>query len=300
MLVKNIIAYSACLCISSLSAEKSGAYVEGGFQYSNFSGTNATIHTSYPTYTAYITKPNGHGQIVREAIRILGSPGSATITTYNGNLYGIDLQVGYKQFFGRKKHFGLRYYGIFSGQGGNSSAIVGSIINQPSANLFYGVGIDTLFNFYEKHNRTFGIFAGIMIGGSSWIMGKSTAPDDCQWTTTNSDGASTCATMNQFYAQEAKSINNHTNSPTNPSGETATFSPTFVQFIFNVGLRTNFTKHQGFEFGVRIPTIDDPYFTIKRNTIGVNPNWLTGGKNSKETIVFRRNVSLYWNYVFNF
>ncbi|WP_104637128.1 outer membrane protein [Helicobacter felis] len=296
MLLKNIIAYGVCLCISSLSAEKSGAYVEGGFQYSNFSWADTKIHTSYPTYTTKPTCKNG----ICTSLITPGRAGSATITTYSGNLYGIDVQVGYKQFFGRKKHFGLRYYGIFSGQGGNSSAIVGYIINQPSANLFYGVGIDTLFNFYEKHNRTFGIFAGIMIGGSSWIMGKSTAPDDCQWTTTNSDGSSTCATMNQFYAQEAKNINNHTNSPTNPSGETATFSPTFVQFIFNVGFRTNFTKHQGFEFGVRIPTIDDPYFTIKRNTIGVNPNWLTGGKNSKETIAFRRNVSLYWNYVFNF
>ncbi|WP_324761391.1 outer membrane protein [Helicobacter baculiformis] len=210
------------------------------------------------------------------------------------------MQFGYKQFFGQKKHFGLRYYGIFSGQGGSYSSIYGSStygyasINQPSANLFYGVDIDALFNFYERNNRTFGVFAGVMIGGSSWLMGKSTTPNDCQWTIeSNSSNQSTCTTMNDSYSYEAGQVNKPN------SGGKATFSPTFVQFIFNVGLRTNFTKHQGFEFGVRIPTIDDPYYTIT-NTLGGGNGWMMGGLGSKETITFRRNVALYWNYVINF
>ncbi|WP_233704802.1 hypothetical protein [Helicobacter felis] len=29
-----------------------------------------------------------------------GLPGSKSETTYNGNLYGADIQFGYKQFFG--------------------------------------------------------------------------------------------------------------------------------------------------------------------------------------------------------
>ncbi|WP_231630350.1 outer membrane beta-barrel protein, partial [Helicobacter heilmannii] len=36
----------------------------------------------------------------------------------NGNMYGIDVQFGYKQFFGKKKRWGLRYYANFSYQHG--------------------------------------------------------------------------------------------------------------------------------------------------------------------------------------
>nr|WP_269446234.1 outer membrane protein [Helicobacter felis] len=218
------------------------------------------------------------------------------------------MQLGYKQFFGQKKHFGLRYYAIFSGQGGSGSPSYGSStpiseqmgVNQPSANLFYGVGIDALFNFYEKNHRTFGLFAGVMIGGSSWLMGGDTAENGgCRWQNSSQGNAvGPCFTMNNFWKQQA-----NTASEPNSGGE-ATFSPTFVQFIVNVGLRTNFTKHQGFEFGVRIPTINDPYFTATNTASGLN-GLLTnygnpGGSDSRYTITFRRNVALYWNYVINF
>ncbi|WP_163555983.1 outer membrane beta-barrel protein [Helicobacter suis] len=69
---------------------------------------------------------------------------------FNGDLYGADIMLGYKHFFGAKKHLGLRYYAIFSGQGGsiwqNQSSTLG--YTQPAANLFYGVGMDILFNLY--------------------------------------------------------------------------------------------------------------------------------------------------------
>ncbi|WP_324729932.1 outer membrane protein [Helicobacter felis] len=174
------------------------------------------------------------------------------------------MQVGYKQFFGQKKHFGLRYYGIASLQIGRSSPIyanfTSSVRGINSANVFGGVGIDALFNFYERNKRTFGGFAGVAIGASSWHRTSS-------------------------YMDLAKQINQ--------DGGKATFSPTFVQFIVNVGLRTNFTKHQGFEFGVRVPTIDDPYFTIYDDKT-------TGLSLSGSSLTYRRNVSLYWNYVYNF
>ncbi|WP_104578877.1 outer membrane protein [Helicobacter felis] len=232
----------------------------------------------------------------------------SSIKTYNGNLFGAGIQVGYKQFFGQSKHFGLRYYGMFSGQGGSYSALYGSgsnadfpvQINQPSANLFYGVGIDALFNFYERNNRTFGLFAGVMIGGSSWLMGGDTAENGgCRWQNSSQGSAvGPCFIMNNFWKQQA-----NTASEPNSGGE-VTFSPTFVQFIVNVGLRTNLTKHQGFEFGVRIPTINDPYFTAKNTASGLNgllKNYGNpGGSDSKYTITFRRNVALYWNYVINF
>nr|WP_205436273.1 outer membrane beta-barrel protein [Helicobacter suis] len=59
-------------------------------------------------------------------------------TTYNGNLFGGDIQIGYKQFFGKTKRFGLRFYAFFSGQGGNATIHVpgysSSFYNSPSYN----------------------------------------------------------------------------------------------------------------------------------------------------------------------
>ncbi|WP_267891288.1 outer membrane beta-barrel protein [Helicobacter bizzozeronii] len=160
-----------CVYLSSLSAEENGLYVQGGFEYSNFFGKQIKSETSYTFPQDGQPCHISRGQPLPGSSTMCIYKGSANIYAYNGNLYGADIQFGYKQFFGNSKHFGLRYYGMFSGQGGNFSSINGRIVNQTSANLFYGVGIDALFNFYERDKRTFGLFAGVMVGGSSWLMG---------------------------------------------------------------------------------------------------------------------------------
>ncbi|WP_324725855.1 outer membrane protein [Helicobacter felis] len=187
----------------------------------------------------------------------------------------------------------MRYYGIFSGQGGSYYNKNGKY-SQPSANLFYGAEVDVLYNFYESNDRTYGIFAGVMIGGSSWLMGEAKNKGKCVF----KDKKGICGSMNDSYSDLAKS---------NKIPITkATFSPTYVQFIVNVGFRTNFTKHQGFEFGVRIPTINDPYYKTTLTGTQLNVDYQSGeltggrGKGSGITLAFRRNVALYWNYVYNF
>ncbi len=248
----------ALFALAPLSAEDNGAFIQGGFQYSNFNST-----------TTSVVKPTGEQDLVQAAAQLFtqqymqalkargvpeeqarqqlqvellgverrvkraypnGLPGSKSETTYNGNLYGADIQFGYKQFFGQSKHFGLRYYGIFSGQGGSYYNKNGKY-SQPSANLFYGAGVDALYNFYESNDRTYGIFAGVMIGGSSWLMGEAKNKGKCVF----KDKKGICESMNDSYSDLAKS---------NKIPITkATFSPTYVQFIVNVGFRTNFTKH---------------------------------------------------------
>ncbi|WP_286349238.1 outer membrane protein [Helicobacter felistomachi] len=261
------------LCsLAPLSAEKNGAFIEGGFQYSNVTGeNNYSQPTTTQTQDGYTYTNEGYSQ-----------PGKTT-----GNLYGADIQAGYKQFFGKKKRFGLRYYGLFSGQGGSyvtdisavpSQLIPGNVITGKAANLFYGAGIDALYNFYEKSGFNLGVFAGVMLGGSSWLMGTGTSDGVCAYTNSNDQ----CSTMNTQYLDWAKADKVY--------GKT-NFSPTFVQFIINIGFRTNFSAHQGFEVGVRIPTINDPYYTEK-DTLA------NGG--GKTTVTFRRTVAIYANYVYNF
>ncbi|MFC3847067.1 outer membrane protein [Helicobacter baculiformis] len=252
--------------LSPLSAEENGVFAEAGFQYSNFTGLSKAPQEAVEAGLLTSTK-----------------------TSYNGNLFGADIQIGYKQFFGGSKIFGLRYYGFFSGQGGSGSFkqqyeddsgnSYWATIKQPAANLFYGAGVDMLYNFYENAERTYGVFAGVMLGGSSWLMGKSSYKGQCVWQETDPQGNPTnCVSMNQFYKQQMKDL---------PDGVKGTFSPTYVQFLVNIGFRANFTQHQGFELGVRIPTINDPYATV------------TGG-GMKASTTFRRTVAAFANYVYNF
>ncbi|WP_233707524.1 outer membrane beta-barrel protein [Helicobacter bizzozeronii] len=44
-----------------------------------------------------------------------------------------------------------------------------------------------------------------------------------------------------FYEQSAENVNK-------TQALQSIFSPTYVQFVVNMGFRTNLTKHQGFEF----------------------------------------------------
>ncbi|WP_328588094.1 outer membrane protein [Helicobacter vulpis] len=264
----------ALLSLVPLSAEKDGAFVEGGFEYSNFGG----------------------GQKLSNPVlaRVLGKS-----KPMNGNLFGADIQIGYKQFFGKKKRFGLRYYGFFSGQGGSASYAQQQFqededgedvaywvpVKQQAANLFYGVGIDALFNFYEKKQHSFGVFAGVMVGGSSWLMGKGYADGQCAY----SNDSGQCVSMNSYFKERASFFNDY--------GFKGNFSPTYVQVLVNLGFRANLTPHQGFELGVRIPTINDPYLTLTRTQdyeeYGIK-------KGDSINISFRRNIAIFLNYVYNF
>ncbi|WP_281782329.1 outer membrane protein, partial [Helicobacter ailurogastricus] len=145
----------------------------------------------------------------------------------NGNMYGVDAQIGYKQFFGKSKRWGLRYYGTFSYQHGlfylNDTAAVD--------NFVYGAGVDALYNFYESKDGkyTTGLFAGLMFTGSTWLA----------------KGASqTIAMMHDF----------------NKAGGSAHMNTSYFQIPLNIGFRTNVSKHHGFEVGLRIPLATNYYF----------------------------------------
>ncbi|CRF50100.1 hypothetical protein HHE03_17990 [Helicobacter heilmannii] len=172
----------------------------------------------------------------------------------NGNMYGVDAQIGYKQFFGKSKRWGLRYYGTFSYQHGlfylDDTASVD--------NFVYGAGMDALYNFYESKDGkyTTGFFAGLMLTGSTWLA----------------KGAS--RTMAMMHAM-------------NNAGGSAHMNTSYFQIPLNIGFRTNVSKHHGFEVGLRIPLATNYYF--KGSADGYS-----------DAITYKRNVSVYINYVYNF
>ncbi|MFB1329361.1 Hop family adhesin HopZ [Helicobacter pylori] len=158
--------------------------------------------------------------------------------TNNGAMNGIGVQVGYKQFFGEKRRWGLRYYGFFDY---NHAYIKSSFFNSASDVFTYGVGTDVLYNFINdkatKNNKiSFGVFGGIALAGTSWL---------------NSQYVN-LATFNNFYSAKMNVAN--------------------FQFLFNLGLRMNLTKNKkkasdhaaqhGVELGVKIPTINTNYYSL--------------------------------------
>ncbi|WP_121020312.1 outer membrane protein [Helicobacter vulpis] len=172
----------------------------------------------------------------------------------NGNMYGIDVQFGYKQFFGKKKRWGLRYYASFSYQHGTFMDGDASELD----NFVYGAGIDGLYNFYESKDGkyTSGLFAGLMLAGSTW----------------NVKGAS--AWISRMNAIKA-------------AGGSAQMNTSYFQIPLNIGFRTNVNKHNGFEIGLRIPLAVNYYF--KGSLDGM-----------EQTVAYKRNVSVFFNYVYNF
>ncbi len=158
--------------------------------------------------------------------------------TNNGAMNGIGVQVGYKQFFGEKRRWGLRYYGFFDY---NHAYIKSSFFNSASDVFTYGVGTDVLYNFINdkatKNNKiSFGVFGGIALAGTSWL---------------NSQYVN-LATFNNFYSTKMNVAN--------------------FQFLFNLGLRMNLAKNKkkasdhaaqhGVELGVKIPTINTNYYSL--------------------------------------
>ncbi|WRA38517.1 outer membrane beta-barrel protein [Helicobacter pylori] len=179
----------------------------------------------------------------------------------NGAMNGIGVQVGYKQFFGKKRNWGLRYYGFFDY---NHAFIKSSFFNSASDVWTYGVGMDTLYNFINDKNTNFlgknnklsvGLFGGFALAGTSWL--------NSEFVNLNMVG--------NIYSAKVNAAN--------------------FQFLFNLGLRMNLARpkkkgsdhvaQHGVELGVKIPTINTDYYSF----MGAE-------------LKYRRLYSVYLNYVF--
>ncbi len=176
----------------------------------------------------------------------------------NGALNGLGVQVGYKQFFGESKRWGLRYYGFFDY---NHGYIKSSFFNSSSDIWTYGGGSDLLVNFINdsvtrKNNKlSVGLFGGIQLAGTTWLSSQYV----------------NLTALNNPYSAKVNTSN--------------------FQFLFNLGLRTNLamkkkedsehSAQHGIELGIKIPTINTNYYSF----LGAQ-------------LKYRRLYSVYLNYVF--
>ncbi|GAA7572882.1 Hop family outer membrane protein HopF [Helicobacter pylori] len=160
----------------------------------------------------------------------------------SASMNGFGAKMGYKQFFTHKKNIGLRYYGFLD----YGYANFGDTNLKVGANLVtYGVGTDFLYNVYERSRRrertTIGLFFGAQIAGQTWS----------------------------------------TNVTNLLSGQRPDVKSSSFQFLFDLGVRTNFAKtnfnkhklDQGIEFGVKIPVIAHKYFATRGSSASYMRNF---------------------------
>ncbi|MGL2876464.1 SabA family sialic acid-binding adhesin [Helicobacter pylori] len=228
--------------------------------------THATQNPNSPEgLLTYSLDTNKYNQLQTIAQELGKNPfrrfGMISSQTNNGAMNGIGVQVGYKQFFGKKRRCGLRYYGFFDY---NHAFIKSNFFNSASDVWTYGVGMDALYNFINDKNTNFlgknnklsvGLFGGFALAGTSWL--------NSEFVNLNMVGNIYSAKMN-----------------------VANF-----QFLFNLGLRMNLARSKkkdsdhaaqhGIELGFKIPTINTNYYSF----MGAE-------------LKYRRMYSLFLNYVF--
>ncbi len=160
----------------------------------------------------------------------------------SASMNGFGAKMGYKQFFTHKKNIGLRYYGFLD----YGYANFGDTNLKVGVNLVtYGVGTDFLYNVYERSRRRertiIGLFFGAQIAGQTWS----------------------------------------TNVTNLLSGQRPDVKSSSFQFLFDLGVRTNFAKtnfnkhrlDQGIEFGVKIPVIAHKYFATQGSSASYMRNF---------------------------
>ncbi|GAA7901302.1 hypothetical protein JP0492_13360 [Helicobacter pylori] len=99
------------LAISVSMAEKSGAFLGGGFQYSNLENQNTTRTSGPNNNTPIDTSMFSNNQPAQ--VQATYKPSVMNTNNY-GQMYGVDAMAGYKWFFGKTKRFGFRTYGYYS------------------------------------------------------------------------------------------------------------------------------------------------------------------------------------------
>ncbi|KAA6507994.1 outer membrane protein [Helicobacter pylori] len=228
--------------------------------------THATQNPNSPEgLLTYSLDTNKYSQLQTTTQELGKNPfrrfGMISSQTNNGAMNGIGVQVGYKQFFGKKRNWGLRYYGFFDY---NHAYIKSNFFNSASDVWTYGVGMDALYNFINDKNTNFlgknnklsvGLFGGFALAGTSWLNSQQV----------------NLTMMNGIYNANVSASN--------------------FQFLFDLGLRMNLARpkkkgsdhaaQHGIELGFKIPTINTSYYSFM------------GAK-----LEYRRMYSLFLNYVF--
>ncbi|WP_233705588.1 outer membrane protein [Helicobacter cetorum] len=189
----------------------------------------------------------------------------ATVTNTNnhGQMYGVNVIAGYKHFFGKKKRWGFRTYAYYSFNHANLS--------------FVGTQAGYMNGASQVNNHTYGVGFDALYNFYESKEGYNTAGIFFGFGL----GGET------WLVQGESHFKNMMNACNAMIGCSASMNTSYFQMPVQVGFRTNFAKHSGIELGFKVPLF-------------VNQFYKERGEYGDVDVFYKRNFSMYLNYMINF
>ncbi|WRG44213.1 outer membrane beta-barrel protein [Helicobacter pylori] len=188
----------------------------------------------------------------------------SVINTNNyGQMYGVDAMAGYKWFFGKTKRFGFRSYGYYSYNHANLS--------------FVGSQLGIMEGASQVNNFTYGVGFDALYNFYESKEGYNTAGLFLGFGL----GGDSFIVQGESYLKSQMHICNDT------VGCSASMNTSYFQMPVEFGFRSNFSKHSGIEVGFKLPLFTNQFYKER-------------GVDGSVDVFYKRNFSIYFNYMINF
>ncbi|TPH88605.1 outer membrane beta-barrel protein [Helicobacter pylori] len=190
------------------------------------------------------------------------TPSVININNY-GQMYGVDAMAGYKWFFGKTKRFGFRSYGYYSYNHANLS--------------FVGSQLGIMEGASQVNNFTYGVGFDALYNFYESKEGYNTAGLFVGFGL----GGDSFIVQGESYLKSQMQICNNT------AGCSASMNTSYFQMPVEFGFRSNFSKHSGIEVGFKLPLFTNQFYKER-------------GVDGSVDVFYKRNFSIYFNYMINF
>ncbi len=188
----------------------------------------------------------------------------SVINTNNyGQMYGVDAMAGYKWFFGKTKRFGFRSYGYYSYNHANLS--------------FVGSQLGIMEGASQVNNFTYGVGFDALYNFYESKESYNTAGLFLGFGL----GGDSFIVQGESYLKSQMQICNNT------AGCSASMNTSYFQMPVEFGFRSNFSKHSGIEVGLKLPLFTNQFYKER-------------GVDGSVDVFYKRNFSIYFNYMINF
>ncbi len=184
-------------------------------------------------------------------------------TNNYGQMYGVDAMAGYKWFFGKTKRFGFRSYGYYSYNHANLS--------------FVGSQLGIMEGASQVNNFTYGVGFDALYNFYESKEGYNTAGLFLGFGL----GGDSFIVQGESYLKSQMQICNNT------AGCSASMNTSYFQMPVQFGFRSNFSKHSGIEVGFKLPLFTNQFYKER-------------GVDGSVDVFYKRNFSIYFNYMINF
>ncbi|WQZ76215.1 outer membrane protein [Helicobacter pylori] len=207
---------------------------------------------------------NVHKNIQTAVARAQATYTPSVINTNNyGQMYGVDAMAGYKWFFGKTKRFGFRSYGYYSYNHANLS--------------FVGSQLGIMEGASQVNNFTYGVGFDALYNFYESKEGYNTAGLFLGFGL----GGDSFIVQGESYLKSQMQICNNT------TGCSASMNTSYFQMPVEFGFRSNFSKHSGIEVGFKLPLFTNQFYKER-------------GVDGSVDVFYKRNFSIYFNYMINF